>query len=309
MSKKLTLNDFICRSREIHGDKYDYSKVEYVNNSTKVCLICPIHGEFWQTPGNHLQGKGCQKCVGKCFTNEEKIKKAFEVHNGKYDYSKSDFSSVRVKTTIICPIHGDFLMDYNHHVNNRNGCPYCSGKIKLTNAEFETRAKKVHNGKYKYFNDYVNMHEKVKIECLVHGAFYQQAQAHLRGQGCPKCVSCSKLEENIKFLLTENNIFFEEQKKFPWLGGKSLDFYLPQHNIAIECQGKQHFGEGGWSKNKAKRDEFLLSQKERDIEKYTSCEEHGIKILYYSNFNFKDEYFSKVFLSREELIKEIINTK
>lgn len=60
--KKLTREEFIEKARAIHGDKYDYSKVEYVNNSTKVCIICPVHGEFWQTPSKHIFGKGCPYC-------------------------------------------------------------------------------------------------------------------------------------------------------------------------------------------------------------------------------------------------------
>ena len=52
-------DDFIKKSREVHGDKYDYSKVEYVKNHTKVCIICPKHGEFWQVPNSHLNGNGC----------------------------------------------------------------------------------------------------------------------------------------------------------------------------------------------------------------------------------------------------------
>lgn len=60
--KKLTTEEFIEKARKIHGDKYDYSKVEYVNNSIKVCIICPVHGEFWQTPNSHLSGRKCASC-------------------------------------------------------------------------------------------------------------------------------------------------------------------------------------------------------------------------------------------------------
>lgn len=62
MSKKLTTEEFIEKARKIHGNKYDYSKVVYVNSQTKVCIICPIHGEFWQRPNDHLNGYGCNKC-------------------------------------------------------------------------------------------------------------------------------------------------------------------------------------------------------------------------------------------------------
>jgi hypothetical protein len=62
MGKRLTTKEFIEKAGKVHGDKYDYSKVEYVNSVTKVCIVCPIHGEFWQTPNKHLGGKGCYFC-------------------------------------------------------------------------------------------------------------------------------------------------------------------------------------------------------------------------------------------------------
>lgn len=63
MCKKLTTEQFIEKARLVHGDKYDYSKVNYVNSTTKVCIICPKHGDFWQTPSGHINAKqGCQKC-------------------------------------------------------------------------------------------------------------------------------------------------------------------------------------------------------------------------------------------------------
>jgi conserved hypothetical protein len=59
---KITTNEIIAKAKLVHGDKYDYSKVDYSNAHTKVCIICPNHGEFWQTPNNHLRGHGCPKC-------------------------------------------------------------------------------------------------------------------------------------------------------------------------------------------------------------------------------------------------------
>lgn len=61
-SVRKTTEQFIAEAKAVHGDKYDYSKVEYVNNNTKVCIICPTHGEFWQIPKSHLNGNGCKKC-------------------------------------------------------------------------------------------------------------------------------------------------------------------------------------------------------------------------------------------------------
>lgn len=93
MAKKYTLDSVIEKFKEKHGGKYDYSKVEYVNNHTKVRIICPIHGEFWQTPLNHIQSHGCPKCAksGVKLTTDEFITKAQNVHKNKYDYSNVNY--------------------------------------------------------------------------------------------------------------------------------------------------------------------------------------------------------------------------
>ena len=101
--------EFIKKAKEVHGDKYDYSKVEYKKAIEKICIICPEHGEFWQIPTNHLKGCGCPSCGGnKKYTLEIFIKKAREVHGDKYDYSKVDYKKASEKVCIICPKHGEF---------------------------------------------------------------------------------------------------------------------------------------------------------------------------------------------------------
>ena len=101
--------EFIAKAKAVHGDKYDYSKVNYVNSFTKVTIICPKHGEFEQTPNLHLKSQGCPNCYGnKKMTIEEFIKRAKEVHGDKYDYSKVKYVNALTKVTIICPIHGEF---------------------------------------------------------------------------------------------------------------------------------------------------------------------------------------------------------
>ena len=138
---KLTTENFIERANKIHGNKYDYSKVKYVNNSTKICIICPEHGEFWQTPSNHLAGKGCIKCrhvkVGNIRRKTLKsfIDEAKSIHGNKYDYSKMDYITAEKKVCIICPEHGEFWQNPSSHLNGA-GCPKCNGGIRLTQEEF-----------------------------------------------------------------------------------------------------------------------------------------------------------------------------
>ncbi len=87
IKKTLTTEEFIKKAKEIHGDKYDYSKVEYTSTNDKVCIICPEHGEFWQRPHNHLKGQGCPKCSGKFKTDTEYfIEKAKKIHGEKHVY-------------------------------------------------------------------------------------------------------------------------------------------------------------------------------------------------------------------------------
>lgn len=132
MPKRLTREGFINRAIAKHGHKYDYSEVEYVNNTTPVKIICPIHGPFMQTPHNHLQGKhgrGCPMCASTVpNTTETFIKKARAVHGDKYDYSKVKFTRNKDKVTIICPIHGPFEQEANSHLQG-HGCPKCKADL------------------------------------------------------------------------------------------------------------------------------------------------------------------------------------
>jgi rubrerythrin len=129
---KFTKDDFIRSARKVHGDKYDYSKVVYKNNKTDVCIICPIHGEFYQTPNSHLKGRGCPICGGtKKSTKEDFIIKAKQVHGDKYDYSKVVYVNNQIKVCIICPIHGEFYQTPKNHLSGQ-GCPKCSGNKNYT---------------------------------------------------------------------------------------------------------------------------------------------------------------------------------
>ena len=134
MPKKLNFEIFKERSKNIHGNKYNYEKVVFVNTKTKVCIICPEHGEFWQIPETHMKGSGCPKCAvdkNKKITKREKltkeqfIEKANIIHNNKYNYDKSNYINKSNKIIITCPEHGDFEQVANVHLNG-SGCPKCS---------------------------------------------------------------------------------------------------------------------------------------------------------------------------------------
>jgi very-short-patch-repair endonuclease len=137
-SKKqaLTKKDFIKQAKKLHGNKYDYSEVEYVNFNTKVKVICPLHETFEVTPCNHLKKdapRGCKKC-GRIstsdkqrFSSEDFIKKSKSIHGNIYDYSKSKYKGIFDKVTIICNKHREFEQVAKVHLMG-SGCPKCALK-------------------------------------------------------------------------------------------------------------------------------------------------------------------------------------
>ena len=299
--RRKTTEEFVNEANKIHNGKYDYSKVNYIDSNTKVCIICPIHGEFWQTPINHLCGKGCRECgienikKKQRLTVEEFVEKATKKHKGKYDYSKVEYVNNHTKVCIICSEHGEFWQTPNDHLTGY-GCPKCGGTCKLNTEMFITKAKSMHKEKYDYSKVvYVDAKTKVCISCPEHGEFWQVPYSHLQGSGCPKCQS-SHMENLIRNLLSENKIEFDEQKRFSWLGLQSLDFYLPKQNIAIECQGIQHFKSHSFF---TKRDTFKLI-KMRDEKKRNLCKNNGIDIIYFANYDFDFPY--KVVKNENDLI-------
>ena len=203
----MTREEFIEKAIKTHVEVYDYSKVEYVNNRTKVCIICSEHGEFWQTPHNHLKGQGCPKCKNKKIsksetkTSEKFIDEARNIHGDKYDYSNVVYTGAKDKVEIICKKHGLFFQTPSSHLQG-SGCPLCGSErtIKKKSESFTTesyikRAKEIHNGKYSYEKTiYEKMKEKIIITCPVHGDFEQTAEKHIYGKcGCPKCGGTNKL--------------------------------------------------------------------------------------------------------------------
>jgi len=240
--KNKTNEKFIQQSKLIHGDRYNYSLVNYKNSLNKIIIGCKLHGNFMQSPSGHLQGFGCPKCVGKNKTTEEFITECDTIHNHKYDYSMVDYINSNHNIKIICPAHGIFTQRASHHLSG-SACPKCVGKNKTTE-EFITECDTIHNHKYDYsMVDYVSEKKKIKIICPAHGIFTQRAGHHIRGRGCPICRE-SKGEREIRLWLIKNNICFTKQHKFKDcrdIRPLPFDFYLPTYNICIEYNGRQHY--------------------------------------------------------------------
>lgn len=292
-NRKWATKEWVDECSKIYNGLYDYSKVNYVDNHTKVCIICPIHGEFWKIPTSHMYKKqGCQKCASiksakyRGLTNEKFIDRANKLHGGKYDYSKVEYVNTETEVCIICPKHGEFWKSPHNHLssNKPQGCPICSKiknveKHKKTETDFINECINLYGDKFTYEKvNYVKSNIKVTIHCKEHGYFDTFPYNLLNLHGCPKCTA-SIMELKCISFFEHNNIRYEKEKKFDWLkdkGSLRLDFYLPDYNIAIECQGIQHF---------KPRDRFggfneFEKTKERDELKNKLCNENNIKIEY-----------------------------
>lgn len=278
----MTTEEFIERAKAVHGDKYDYSRVNYVDrNKTKVEIICPAHGSFWQLPGNHLAGKGCLKCSGRYQpTTEEFIERANQIHNSKYDYSKVDYKNAKTKVEIICPEHGSFWQTPYCHTVREQGCPICA-RFK-TLEDYLPLFKEAHGEKYDYSESHLfqrNGKTFININCPQHGEYVQRVDQHIAGKGCPAC-SKSKGENYTQFVLIKNGIQFETEKSFEGLVGYNegllrFDFYLPAFNAVIEYNGKQHSSPDEFFGGEEKLKERQFNDHQKEI----WCQSHGIKLI------------------------------
>ena len=345
MGKQKTTEQFIKESKTIHGDKYDYSKTVYNKAQKKVIITCHLtdkngneHGDFEQTPNSHLCGRGCPKCglaaAGEKISQQrsktkkkkrnkkhltfDNFKELFnEIHKGKYYYDKSIYTNNKTKMVITCPEHGDFLMTPTNHYYGKQGCPECArlNRIKAHEKDkdyFVQKASIVHSNFYSYDKVvYKRARKKVIITCPVHGDFEQSPDNHLKGCGCPNCQN-SQLERKVRCFLINNEINFLPQYRPKWLAtdkahSQSIDFYLPEYKIAIECHGIQHFKyAGAFGNTTIEPEKFFKKICDLDDRKYNLCKKHGIKILYFTDCNI-DKYRYSLFKDLNELLLNIKN--
>ena len=290
---RLTTEEFITRANKIQGNKYDYSKVEYVDYMTKVCIICPEHGEFWQTPNKHLLGQGCPKCGNtKKLTLTEFIERSRKIHGDKYDYSKVRYVNNGTKVCIICPEHGEvYQTPHNHLIGH--GCPKCkNNKISMsetkTTEKYITDARMIHGDKYDYSKTkYLSAKDKVCIICPEHGEFWQEASSHISGCGCPKCnhiISKAEIEiaEYVRSLY-DGEVITNNRNMLT--GHKELDIYIPSLKIAFEYDGMI------WHSDRFRIDSNY------HLDKTEECLKQGIKLYH---------VFEYEWINKREIVKRKI---
>lgn len=310
----ISKEEFLKRAKQKFGDNIDYSRMDYMGYNTEVEFICKEHGKFYRTPLQFLSSKcGCTRCGRisalnwKRVTRQDFIERSKEIHGDSYDYKLvPERMALSDTIDLICPKHGIFPIPARNHLYAKLGCPRCISKFKnRTIEDFIEEAQKVHGDKYDYSEvEFEYATDKINIICKKHGVFSQSLYCHLLGAGCPSCTN-SRMEAKIRQALKKRSIIFETQKRFPWLiykGSQALDFYLPDYNIAIECQGIQHFVASEFYGL-----EVFEDQVKRDENKYKLCTDCGIKVLYYcSRGEFvPDQYFDTIYHSISSLLAAI----
>ncbi len=229
-AKLKSKEQFLIDAHRVHEDSYIYSLVDYIYGKTKIKIICPIHGVFAQAPTSHLQGKGCPECGGtKKLTKESFVNKANVIHDGLYDYPKTDYENNSTKVEIECSKHGTFTQTPANHLSGK-GCPKCIGRHK-TSEDFKQEAKAVHGDRYLYSEVFYTFKKSpVKIICKLHGPFYQEPVVHLQGSGCPRCIGRNKTTEDLRQQLINIHGEFYDFSKSQYTGYSSdITVICPLH--------------------------------------------------------------------------------
>lgn len=291
-NKKRTNNDFIEESKKIWGDGFfDYRDCVYINRNEKVilyhngikCLQSPIHNLE-----HHLPIELSDK---KKKTVKELIDEFNKVHGNKYIYGNFTYINAKLKNIpFYCPVigkngkpHGWNLTNATNHLAGC-GCRLCksdklSDLYSSNKDNFIEKARKIHGDYYSYDKvEYIKNNIEITITCPKHGDFKQTPANHLQGKGCPFCNQ-SHLENEVKTFLEENNIKYVYQYRIKWLNKQSIDFYLPDYNIGIECQGEQHYKENHFF-------EDLSKIQNRDKTKFELCKKNNMELIYYSKENY-----------------------
>lgn len=322
-NKKMTKETFIQEANYVHNNYFSYKNCNFTNVSSPVIVTCPIHGNITVKASNHLNGANCKYCskegikhkitkrkkknhTTKKVTFEDFCQKVKNRYDDKYIInSDTNFIDYKTKITVNCQEHGEFQITPSHLLGGR-GCPTCGKNKKKNLKEIIDLIQKANPYADYDFSQtvYKGIHVPILIKCNKCGTTFKNSPSNLitYKNGCNGCGG-SQLELEIKDFLKKNNIKFHREKTFEWLKDKrnlKLDFYLDDYNVAIECQGLQHFEQVRFQKDKLTS---LDEIKNRDILKRTLCEKNGIKLFYYANYPYEFPYF--VYEDKSKMLNDI----
>lgn len=275
--KKLTTEEFVQKAKAVHGDRYDYGKVDYASGREKILVTCLEHGEFLQKASSHLSGSGCYHCgrsetIGsRKVTELEFIERARSVHGDKYDYGDLRYKGTQGKARIVCPVHGEFFQRAADHLNG-HGCVPCIAAPrvewkKVPLEEFVSRSRLVHGDKYDYSKvRYNSINDKVVIVCPLHGDFSMSADKHsASGQGCRRCADIengiSQRRTIDEFLAMARKVHgdFYDYGKVEYAGNKrKVTIVCPVHGEFKQAPSN-HWGGDGCPECKQSQGERLVA--------------------------------------------------
>jgi hypothetical protein len=242
MPTKKTTEEFIQDAIKVHGDKYDYSKVEYKTSISPVLLICSEHGEFWQTPKSHLRGRGCQKCGKKQQMKLRMLsidfeKKVTDIHNGLYKYQQ-DYRGCYEPIDILCLKCNNIFSQKPYKHLQGQGCPKCgvfkrggNPTQRYTTETWTKIANKIHKNTFDYSKvNYVNNKTPITIICKVHGKFSQTPSRHLNAiYGCPTCGVTKTTYKFIKDAIKKHGLLYDYSKSIYQNAMKKLIITCKEH--------------------------------------------------------------------------------
>lgn len=280
---RISQSDFLARCTDVHGDRYDLSRVAYKGVSKKIEVVCKEHGVFYPTAGNFTANKsGCPTCArllvgSKSRMSEQSyIERAKALHSNRFEYGEISYKKGGPFLSVVCKEHGRFEQRLHDHMKGV-GCVKCSKPVH-DSTSFAQVAVGVHGGKYDYkVSTYTDSQTKIEITCPTHGAFMQLPSCHVSlGHGCPRCGRTgpsSAQVEIAEFLSAYVSVSMEAPI------GKSrrrLDILVPDRSIAVEYHGLI------WHSTA-----FKLDPRD-DFKKHKLAEEHGVRVLHV----YEDEWAS-----------------
>lgn len=313
MSRKITNEIFVQELAALHPNLIPLT--QYNGDKESVVVRCVKHNYDFTTKPNTLKhGSGCKFCGRERSSDRRRksVRKLLEelnaVHNSKYEYPhiKEEYRNNKSEITIVCPIHGEFKQKTIKHLQGE-GCKLCSHQsFPYTTKTYIQRANEVHHNRYNYDKTtYIDRYTDIVITCPTHGDFIQNPKVHLGGCGCQKCKE-SIFEREIRNILDKNHILYAYEDKTHTLSNKSVDFYLNDYNIAIECQGEQHFIPVDFFGGEKKLETYIY----RDILKNDELFANNIKIIYVISKKFADIFqdpkFNGIYENNVLFIEDII---
>ena len=298
MPKKRTKEElvFLLETKKHTGITIDPNLIEYVNDKTKIKVICNVHGIIEMTPKSLLSGYGCHRCAQALKARNQQTNSEENV----VEYIKNKFPDIVIPESgikyvnnheeieLICRKHGNFSTTFNNLQNNTCACIKCSYEHRMDN-----RRKKLEDFKKELElknptislcnnSEYVNNKTPITVCCKKHGEFTMPPQDLLNGHGCPICgeqfASHERmLLESIKNRYTGVEIIHRYKNK-EILGKKEIDIYIPEYRIGIEYQGIEHFKPVKHFGGEKKFNELM----KRDEDKITECRNAGINLFHFS---------------------------